>query len=152
LESSPPLVQAVYFIHLFLAIFLCGVIWFVQTVHYPLFRRIGDYEFTDYHRRHTRFTGVLVGPAMVAELLTAIALVLMAPGIFSQWQFAVSLGLLALIWISTFLVQMPLHRQIRSESYPLLLRRLVKTNWIRTVGWSGRALLLSWLWMQRFAP
>jgi len=152
LESSPPLVLAIYFIHLFLAIFLCGIIWFVQVVHYPLFRRIGDFEFPDYHRRHMTSTGSLVGSAMVGEISTAIALVVLEPGILSLWQFASSLGLLALIWISTFFVQVPLHRKIHIEPTPSLLRQLVKTNWVRTIGWSGRAVLLSWLWMRSFAP
>ena len=152
LENSPPLVLAVFFVHLLLTIFLCGIIWFVQTVHYPLFRRIGDYEFIDYHRRHKRFTGLLVGPLMVLEALTAGLLVLLAPGILTLWPFSAALAFIAVIWLSTFLIQVPLHRAIHIESSPLLLRRLVRTNWIRTGAWTARALLLAALWMRQFAP
>ena len=51
--------------------------------------------------------------------------------------------LLAAIWVTTALVQVPLHRRL-SEGYDASSgRRLVTTNWLRTALWSGRGLLVA---------
>jgi hypothetical protein len=44
-------------------LFMTGVIWFVQVVHYPLMARVGAAGFPDYEAAHARLTGyVVVGP------------------------------------------------------------------------------------------
>jgi hypothetical protein len=52
-------------------LFMTGVIWFVQVVHYPLFQATGTTEFTAYEQRHTSLTTTVVGPAMCIEGVTA---------------------------------------------------------------------------------
>ena len=47
--------------------------------------------------------------------------------------------LLAVIWVSTALVQMPLHRRLGRSFDAPTIDRLVASNWIRTVAWSLRA-------------
>jgi hypothetical protein len=49
------------------------------------------------------------------------------------------LGLLLLIWISTILLQVPQHRRLQAGFDPAVHRRLVSTNWLRTIFWSARA-------------
>ncbi len=56
--------------------FMVGVIWFVQVVHYPLFSRVGDSGFAAYSGAHSRLTGFVVGPPMLVEAATAVALVI----------------------------------------------------------------------------
>lgn len=99
LISQSQVVQAVFLLHILSTAFMAGVIWFVQVVHYPLFLRTGIVEFADYHRKHARLTGFVVGPPMFFEATTAAALVFLAPGILSAWPFTVALLLLALIWL-----------------------------------------------------
>ena len=120
--------------HAAATLFMTGVIWFVQVVHYPLFGRVGAAEFAAYEREHARRTGWVVGPAMLIEL--ALALALAARGGVLAWT---GLALLAVIWISTAFVQVPLHRRLERGADPAAQRRLVGTNWIRTTAWTARA-------------
>jgi hypothetical protein len=117
-------------------LFMTGVIWFVQVVHYPLFARTGVVGFADYERDHARRTGWVVGPAMTLELLLALALA--ARGGMAAWA---GLALLAVIWLSTALVQVPLHRRLQGGFDAAAHRRLVRTNWLRTAAWTLRAAL-----------
>ena len=54
-------------------------------------------------------------------------------------------GLLVVIWLSTFLLQVPRHRTLESGFDISVHRRLVGTNWIRTFAWSLRGLLVLWI-------
>ena len=47
-------------------LFMVGVIWFVQVVHYPLFSRVGGEGFALYSKAHSRLT-TYVGPPMLVE-------------------------------------------------------------------------------------
>jgi hypothetical protein len=51
----------------------------------------------------------------------------------------------ALIWGTTGLVQVPLHAALTEGFDPAAHRRLVRTNWIRTVAWALRAALVLWM-------
>jgi hypothetical protein len=118
---------------------LVGLIWTIQMVHYPLFAQVGPEHFVAYHRRHTREITLVVGPLMLAELVTAALLVL--EGNRDPWLLA-SLPLLALIWISTGFVQIPLHNTLTSGFDAHAHRRLVSTNWWRTAAWSARGICI----------
>jgi hypothetical protein len=126
--------------------FMTGVIWFVQIVHYPLMGRVPVEGWITYERLHTRLTTWVVGPAMLIEAATALLLLWLvttgaenAPAAAPAW---IATGLLAVAWASTFAVQVPLHARLSSGFDARLHRRLVLTNWIRTVAWSGRAVVI----------
>lgn len=128
--------------HLAATLYMTGLVWFVQIVHYPLFRLVGENRFVAFEKQHTWRTGLVVGPPMVLELLTALALLWQRPaalGVFEVWLGAVLLGV---IWASTIFVQMPLHMLLGEQPTRQLKRDLVWTNWLRTVAWSVRALLV----------
>ncbi len=118
---------------------LVGLIWTIQMVHYPLFAQVGPEHFVAYHRRHTREITLVVGPLMLAELVTAALLVL--EGNRDPWLLA-SLPLLALIWISMGFVQIPLHNTLTTGFDAHAHRRLVTTNWWRTAAWSARGICI----------
>lgn len=122
---------------------MVGIIWFVQVVHYPLMAWVGPDRFCEYSLLHqTRTTWVVVGP-MLLEACTFVALVGLHPtAILSPWHFTAGL-LLAAIWGSTFLWQVPLHQRLAAGFDEVLLRRLVRTNWLRTWAWTARAVLLA---------
>ncbi len=122
---------------------MTGLIWFVQVVHYPLFAEVGGPVFAAYERRNTRLTTFVVGPAMLVEVLSAVALLVLAPE--SRTLAAVGLLLLVTIWLSTFFVQVPCHRALERGFDARVHRRLVSSNWIRTAGWSLRAAVALWL-------
>ena len=124
-------------VHAATTLFMAGIIWFVQIVHYPLFSRVGDAAFSEYERHHARRTGWVVAMPMFLELGTAIATVSVIGGALA-WC---GLGLLAIAWVSTGLWQVPAHRRLEGGFDAVTHRRLVKTNWVRTVAWSVRGII-----------
>ncbi len=123
-------------------LFMVGVIWFVQVVHYPLFARVGRSGFAAYSGSHTRLTGLVVGPPMLVEAATAVALVVWTPPGISVLLAWVGLVLLAGIWLSTVLLQSPRHTTLGRGFDPSAHRFLVASNWLRTVLWSLRGLVV----------
>jgi hypothetical protein len=81
--------------------YMVGLIWFVQVVHYPLFDRAERADFARFSQDHQRLTTWVVGPPMLAEMLTALALVVARPAAVPGWQAGLGLGLVLLIWTST---------------------------------------------------
>lgn len=118
--------------------FLTGLIWTIQILHYPAFSYIDGGKFKQFHGFHSRNITFIVLPVMAIELLTAGYL---AYGLGTTWTW-VNLGGVLLLWISTFVVSVPLHNSLAAASDPKIIQRLVITNWIRTVLWSSRLILL----------
>ena len=88
-----------------------------------------------------RRTGPVVAPLMLVELTTGLVLVA-RPGPMPAGAARFGIALLAVIWASTFLLQVPCHRRLAVSFDETTWRRLVRTNWIRTVAWSVRALMI----------
>lgn len=118
---------------------MTGLIWFVQIVHYPLFALAADRRFAAYEDDHARRTSLVVVPLMLAELLTGLLLLARNPEDVLAWT---GLGLLGIIWASTFFWQVPQHRVLSQGFDAQAHRRLVAGNWLRSAGWTGRALLV----------
>ncbi|RXK54345.1 hypothetical protein ESB00_00110 [Oleiharenicola lentus] len=129
----------VWSLHVAATVAMAGALWVVQLAIYPLFSVIGRAEFPDYHRIYVQRMGIVVGPLMLLEAGTAVWLWSFLPASFA---FVASLGLLAAVWLSTFAVQVPLHRRLADGYAPALHRRLVWSNWIRTLAWTARAALV----------
>ena len=66
--------KLILLIHIFATLFMTGLIWFVQVVHYPLFGNVGDEQFKTYEELHQRLTTWVVVPAMLVEIATAVLL------------------------------------------------------------------------------
>ena len=130
-------------VHSALGLFMCGLIWFVQIVHYPLFEAVGREQFSRYEQLHVQRVGWVVGPVMLAEAASALALLLLWPQETARPLLWVNLALLALIWISTVVWQVPQHEALRSGFQSEAARFLVASNWIRTVCWTLRGVILS---------
>lgn len=121
---------------------MTGVIWLVQLVQYPSFRRVGAAEFGPFHQHHCRAIAYVVGPLMLVELSTA---VLLAWSASPLWFWRAMLCALLLVWLSTALVQGPLHSRLAREGPRSgLLDALVRGNWLRTVLWTARSAGLVW--------
>jgi hypothetical protein len=114
---------------------LCGLIWFVQVVHYPLFALVDAESFKKHHHQHTKLTTFVVLPLMSAEAI--IVIVLLSYSSFDSMHL-LSAGMLAAIWLSTFLIQVPLHQKLSICFDSKIHKRLVLSNWLRTALWSGR--------------
>ncbi len=127
---------------------MAGIIWFVQIVHYPLFLRMAPDSFAHFEAEHATRTGWVIGPLMCAELAAAV-LTLAArfrPASIPHSQALLGLALVAVIWLSTALIQVPLHNRLGAGYDAAVIRTLIATNWIRTIAWTARALLLlTWM-------
>jgi hypothetical protein len=125
--------------------YMTGLIWFVQVVHYPLFAAVGRQAFSTYEQRHTSRTTWVVAPPMLVEAATAVLLFWLRPPGVSDWQLWTGVILVAAIWLSTALLQVPGHQALSNGFDAVVHHRLVSTNWIRTVAWSLRGLLVLWM-------
>ncbi|MDH3285742.1 MAG: hypothetical protein OEQ13_13505 [Acidobacteriota bacterium] len=125
-------------VHLISTLFMAGLIWFVQIVHYPLFADVAPESFRDYHARHTARTGRVVALPMIAEAASALALPFVVHDEAARAASVVALALLAIVWLSTGLVQAPAHHRLARGFDAGLIRRLTVGNWIRTLAWSLR--------------
>jgi len=128
--------------------FMTGLIWFVQIVHYPLMAGVGRERWIEYENLHRQRTTVVVLPAMLIEAASGFLILILLHGaeasragqlLTSVW---LSTALLVATWLSTALVQVPLHHTLSRAFDPVLLRRLVMTNWFRTALWTIRAILV----------
>jgi hypothetical protein len=128
-------------VHLAATAAMCGLIWCVQVVHYALFDGVGADGFVEYERRHQRAISWVVGPFMAVEGVSALVIAgalrdevgLVLPG--------VGLVLLAIIHASTVLLQVPAHGRLSDGYDAAVVRRLLRSNWIRTAGWTARTVV-----------
>ena len=122
---------------------MAGLIWFVQIVHYPLFETVKDVS-GEYYRRHSKKTTLVVAAPMLVQMGCAIWLALQ-PGDYSATAMRVLLGVVILVWLATFTLSVPQHNVLANGYNATAVQKLVGTNWIRTVLWSGHAAGLLWI-------
>ncbi|MBD0320224.1 MAG: hypothetical protein ICV87_07820 [Gemmatimonadetes bacterium] len=132
----------IFLLHVAATGMMIGVIWFVQIVHYPLFAMVGRDGFAAYEATHSRRTTFVVVMPMLVELATGAYLALRPPPAVSPVAMWAGLALIGVIWLSTWLLQVPGHRALEAGFDPAAHRALVATNWIRTVAWTARGILL----------
>lgn len=123
---------------------LSGLIWLVQLVHYPGFLLVGKEAGAAYQQHHTRSISWVVVPLMLAELVVAIWL-LFTPFLFQVLTYLnyASFSFLLIIWVATFLGAVPLHNRLSGHGYNnTTILKLLKINWVRTICWTFRTLLL----------
>ncbi len=121
------------------SLYLMGLIWLIQIVHYPLMGKVGSESFVDYERLHARWITPIVAVPMLIELACSVLIVAWRPPSIPAWLAWSGLALVAVIWISTFALQVPLHSRLSQGFNAQAHSQLVDTNWIRTMAWSARA-------------
>lgn len=127
--------------HAFVTLFMTGLIWFVQIVHYPLFAYVGQSDFMGYQKQHMRKTAWLVAGPMLLELGLAAVLAWSLGGSLA-WS---GLVLLGIIWLSTALGQVPMHGRLERGFDQAAHLRLIRGNWVRSISWTLRAMLALWM-------
>lgn len=123
---------------------MLGLVWFVQVVHYPLFNFAAGDRFSDFEKSHTRLATYVVAPVMVVELVTSTILLFKSTASMKPF-FIAGFVLVLGIWLSTFLVQVPRHKNLKNGYDSNVHRSLVISNWIRTACWTLRALLILYI-------
>lgn len=135
---TPEIIRLLRWTELSSALFMTGLIWFVQVVHYPLLAKVGAGSVAYQAAHMTRTTWVVAAP-MLAEAGSCVALLLLAVG--PTWQRWPSTVLLAIVWAATAFLLVPAHDALARGFDPAVHDRLVAANWIRTAAWTGRAAL-----------
>ena len=141
-HRSSAMEKSILLINLTATLTLVGLIWFVQVVHYPLFVHVSESQFPAFERDHQRLTTWVVAPLMLTEIATAAALVFWRPAGVGLTVPVVGFGLVVLIWLITYRVQVPQHAALSVEYSEQVARQLVTGNWWRTAAWSARGLLV----------
>jgi hypothetical protein len=128
---------------------MTGLIWLVQLVHYPTYRFIEEKEFAKFQKFHVRTITFIVGPVMMLELFS-ISLLLGIGLLTSEETLMIKITeiwiqfiLTFVIWISTVIFSIPLHHLLEQKKDLTIIRRLVLTNWPRTIFWSIKSVLWS---------
>lgn len=124
---------------------MCGVIWFVQLSHYPSFDLVGD-DGREYARTNQHRTALVVVPFMLVEAVTAALIAWSPPPGVPRLAAYAGVALVVGTSLSTALVQMPLHARLARDGHDAAtIAALVRSNWLRTILWSLRALLAAWM-------
>ena len=114
------------------------LIWMVQLLIYPSFKHFSPTSLLKWHIRYTFNMALIVIPIMFGQLIIYSIQVFQEQSLFNVCGMIVVLTL----WVSTFLLFMPLHRKIITNSFSKkTLALLVSRNWIRVALWTG---LLVW--------
>lgn len=121
------------------ALYMTGLIWFVQVVHYPLFDRVGLDGFRTYHAAHSRLTSYVVLLPMVIELGTSFLLVADRPEGSPTWLAWLGLALAVATWGVTFFLSVPAHGRLAGGFDPEAYHSLVSTNILRALAWTGHS-------------
>jgi hypothetical protein len=124
---------------------MTGVIWLVQVIHYPLFKYVGEHTFKDYHKGHLQKTSLVIAIPMILELATALYLLIRYDVYRNSHAFIFASSVLIIIWLITFLISVPKHEIISKGYNESAIAALVKTNWLRTIAWTIRAVVLFFL-------
>lgn len=133
--------------HAVATLIMVGVIWIVQLVHYPSFTMIEKERFVAFSAFHQRRISRVVIVPMLVEMATAGWLLAARPDSVTRAELWIGTALLAVIWLSTVLLQIPAHRQLTVGYDADTIASLVRGNWIRTLAWTARgALVVLWLW------
>jgi hypothetical protein len=125
----------VFVAFLLLAIYNAGCMTTLQLQHYGIYPAVGQEHFAAYVRANNRAaTWPTIVPALLL-LLSSVMLVVQRPGFVWPSEAVAGLGLNLVALLSTFVWQRPLHSRLAESGYDdATVRRLIATNWIRTIG------------------
>ena len=122
---------------------LVGVILMTQILSYPLLLKLGISNFYNYYNSYTKRISFIVIPLMIFEVLLSIILNI----ILNNFYLFASNILLFVVWGSTFFIQVPIHNKLSSNHSYVLINKLIYTNWIRTIAWICKLMILIKLYM-----
>jgi hypothetical protein len=110
---------------------LLVLIWLVQIIIYPSLQYCEEKHFITWHARYMRLISLIVSPLILLQIGVELVHILHAD---YRWM---RIMMIIAVLLSTFSFSVPCHRRLgHAGKDPLLLSRLVLTNWLRTALWS----------------
>ncbi len=134
-------------IYIFSSIFMLGLIWVIQLVHYPSFLFVDNSKFVNFEKFHSQKITYIVMPMMIAEIVSCSMIVVrdywQGDG---SWFWMINMISLLGIWLSTFCLSIPCHAKLRRGYCHTTIKRLIDTNWPRTFLWTVKGcLVICWM-------
>ena len=131
---------------LFFTLYNVGMIWTLQLNHYPLYARVGRGDFREYIAAHNKLLLLpIVLPGLIA-FASSLLLIWWLPAEIPDWSVWLPISLNVAIVASTVLVQGPAHNALARDGYSeSVVRKIITTNWARTVAWTANGLVLLWM-------
>lgn len=123
---------------------MLGLISTTQLVSYPLFLKVNQTTFTNYHQFYLKRISLIVVPVMLLELFISFYLFYSYPTALTTLSFIT----LIMIFLSTFFIQVPIHGSIEIFADSDLFLKLIRTNWIRTILWVIKGFILMKLFLK----
>jgi len=112
---------------------LLVLIWIIQRIVYPSFLHYNSKDLVNWHKVYTSRLTFIVMPLMLGQLGISIYQLIMEIDLYT----VLSLIIIIVIWVATFLQFVPIHAQIsKGKASQKMLDSLVKKNWIRTFLWT----------------
>jgi len=125
--------MSITIIQLLLDFGLVVLIWIIQRIVYPSFLYYNTENLVAWHSVYTSRFSTIVIPLMLGQLGLSIYQVITLSSLYTF----ISLVIIILIWIATFLQFVPIHSKIsKGIVNEKMLISLVKKNWFRTVLWT----------------
>ncbi len=116
---------------------MVGFIWTIQVLTYPMMQSVPADGFVAYELMHRNRVTALLSLLAPTEVIAAAGVALFVDEVPFWLSFGAG-ALLFAIWLSTLLYYAPLHMKLATGFDPVIHRRLVRTNWIRTGAWTVR--------------
>ena len=126
-----------FYSNLIVSSILLGLILVIHFVHYKSFNFIDVEKFVEFHKFHTKNISFLVIPLMIIEVVISIIICYFYFSILSL----INLSLDALIWIITFLLQVPSHNKLSTGKSIAEIEKLVSGNVFRVYLWFFKAIV-----------
>jgi len=139
-------IDTLYFIQIVCNSYLVSLVFMTQFITYPTFLHIDKDKFSEYHRKYVNNISFIVAPVMLIELLTLSLIAYFS----SEFLIIKSLILLLVIWLTTFFIMIPSHNRISKSFNKKEIISLINYNWVRTILWSFKLLLIIFLYFEKF--
>lgn len=139
-------IDTLYFIQIVCNSYLVSLVFMTQFITYPTFLHIDKDKFSEYHRKYVNNISFIVAPVMLIELLTLSLIAYFS----SEFLIIKSLILLLVIWLTTFFIMIPSHNRISKSFNKKEIISLINYNWVRTILWSLKLLLIIFLYFEKF--
>jgi hypothetical protein len=139
--SHFPAMDVMLLVHVAASWAMVGFIWTIQLVQYPVMATVPAAGFVAFERAHQRRVARPLMVFGIVEVVTAGWLLVASDG-STRPTLLVAGAILAVLWVSTGLWYAPLHGRLTAGFDADVHRRLVRTNWARTVLWTGRGVVV----------
>tara|TARA_B100001939_G_scaffold183569_1_gene158097 strand:+ start:440 stop:865 length:426 start_codon:yes stop_codon:yes gene_type:complete len=128
------------YIHLISTSMMVAIIWIVQILHYPTFKYIDQKRYEEFQDFHMKRISYIIIPIMLVELSSGVIVLIIDSSLYTP--FGVSLVLLIFIWILTALLFSKVHAYLLKGYDEDSINKLIDLNWIRTIFWTVRLIIL----------